>query len=70
MPVKGQVIFEFTPVGAYVKVAAIHVDSGIEVTIVGDPMRSQDALERTAMRKLEMVMERHHKGDRRGGMVV
>jgi len=67
---RGEVIFEFTPIGAYVKVSAVDVETGTEVSIVGDPMRSQQALEHAALRKLDMVMSRHEKGDRRGGLIV
>lgn len=65
-----QVIFEFTTVGAYVKVAAIDADTGFEVSIVGDPRRDQRALERTALKKLEMVMAKQGQGNKPGGMNV
>ena len=45
----GAVLFEFIRVGAYVKVIAVDERTGIEVSIVGDPTRSSDYLERVAM---------------------
>ncbi len=54
----GQIIIEFQPVGAYVKVSAIDVQSLVEVSIVGAADASREALERTAVRKLEYVLRR------------
>ena len=67
---KGEVIIEFYPVGAYVKVSAIDTVTMTEVSIVGDPARGEEALARVAIQKLEYVMERDHKHPairRRGG---
>ncbi len=52
------VLFEFIRVGAYVKVIAVDERTGIEVSIVGDPTRSSDYLERVAMQKLWRVLEK------------
>tara|TARA_Y100001968_G_scaffold95276_1_gene85571 strand:+ start:298 stop:510 length:213 start_codon:yes stop_codon:yes gene_type:complete len=52
------VLFEFIRVGAYVKVIAVDERTGIEVSIVGDPTRSSDYLERVAMQKLRRVLEK------------
>jgi len=52
------VLFEFIRVGAYVKVIAVDERTGIEVSIVGDPTRSRDYLERVAMQKLRRVLEK------------
>ncbi len=51
--IKGEVLFEFTPVGHSVKVVAIDVTTGVEVTVIGSRTVSQHELQRLAMRKLE-----------------
>lgn len=56
-----EVLFEFIPMGAYVKVSAVHAASGTEVSIVGDARVSQAELQRTALRKLEFVMAKPQK---------
>jgi hypothetical protein len=65
----GDVIIEFYQVGAYIKVTAVDTVTYTEVSIVGDPTRSEQALKRAAIRKLEYVLERDHKagGAPRGG---
>ncbi len=63
MSKRGDVIIEFHQVGAFVKVSAVDTVTYTEVSIVGDPTRSEDALKRAAIRKLEYVLER----DRRAG---
>ncbi len=63
---RGNVIIEFHQVGAYVKVSAIDTATYTEVSIVGDPSRSEAALTQAAIRKLEYVLERDRKaGGRR-----
>ncbi len=57
----GDVIIEFHQVGAYVKVSAVDTATYTEVSIVGDPTRSEEALKRAAIRKLEYVLERDRK---------
>ncbi len=57
----GDVIIEFYQVGAYVKVTAVDTATYTEVSIVGDPARSEEALKRAAVRKLEYVLERDRK---------
>jgi hypothetical protein len=66
---RGDVIIEFHQVGAYVKVSAVDTATYTEVSIVGDPTRSEDALKRAAIRKLEYILERDRKarGAPRGG---
>lgn len=49
----GGVYFEFTPVGASVKVAAIDAATGIEVSVVGPARASQADLQRLALQKLK-----------------
>ena len=68
---RGDVIIEFYQVGAYVKVTAVDTATYTEVSIVGDPTRSEDALKRAAIRKLEYILGRDRKagGAPRGGRV-
>ncbi len=61
MSKRGNVIIEFHQVGAFVKVSAIDTETYTEVSIVGDPSRSEDALKRAAVSRLEYVMERNRK---------
>lgn len=53
-----EVIFEFLRVGHAVKVSAIDVATGTEVSIVGDPAVGEAALKRLAERKLDYVLAR------------
>jgi len=53
-----EVIFEFHRVGKAVKVSAVDVASGVEVSIVGDPAAGEIALKRIAERKLAYVLAR------------
>ena len=55
---RGAVLFEFIRIGAYVKVIAVDERTGTEVSMVGDPSRS-DYLKRIALQKLERVMARN-----------
>ena len=58
-----RVIIEFVKVGAYVKVSAIDPTTRVEVSIVGDPSMSQSILERTAVQKLNYVLNKRKKTD-------
>lgn len=53
----GEVIIEFFPVGNAVKVSAIDPETLVEVSIVGDPRQSEEALSRAAVQKLRYVLE-------------
>ena len=53
-----EVIFEFHRIGNVVKVSAVEAESGVEVSIVGDPAVGETALKRLALRKLEYVLAR------------
>lgn len=53
-----QVYFEFTPVGAVVKVAAIHAATGIEVVVMGPVKAKQADLQRLALQKLKARLAR------------
>ena len=48
-----EVLFEFSRLGAYVRVAAIDADSGIEVVVMGPAHAAQADLQRLALQKLE-----------------
>jgi len=52
----GEVIYEFIPMGRYVKVAAVDPATLTEVTIVGDPAVGETLLKRQARRKLAYVL--------------
>ncbi|MCP5367388.1 MAG: hypothetical protein H6907_13815 [Hyphomicrobiales bacterium] len=51
-----EVLYEFRPSGAYVRVAAIDPHSNTEVTVVGDPRQGEAVLKRIALRKLIYVL--------------
>ncbi|MBH68308.1 MAG: hypothetical protein CMM58_08145 [Rhodospirillaceae bacterium] len=51
-----RIIIEFVRVGAYVKVSAIDPVTRVEVSIVGDPAKSEATLERAAVKKLDFVL--------------
>jgi hypothetical protein len=48
----GEVLFEFTAIGHSVKVVAIHVASGVEVSVMGPASAARVDLERLALQKL------------------
>ena len=52
---EGGIIIEFVQRGAYVKVSAIDMDSGVEASIVGDAAAGRTALEALAIKKLDYV---------------
>lgn len=51
-----EALFEFIPVGVYVKVVAIDPDSGIEVSVVGARSATSYELKRLAGQKLDFVV--------------
>jgi hypothetical protein len=53
-----EVLFEFTPVGAVVRVAAIDAATGIEVTVMGPVSAARSDLERLALQKLKARLAR------------
>ena len=55
---EGEVLLEYRRVGAYVKVSAIDPVTLTEVSIVGDPARSEAELARVAVSKLRYVMSK------------
>jgi hypothetical protein len=58
MSAEREIIFEFLRIGAAVKVTAIDTESGLEVSMVGDPNAGQETLRRLAKQKLVYVMNR------------
>ena len=58
MSAEREVIFEFLRIGAAVKVTAVDTESGIEVSMVGDPNAGQETLRRLAKQKLDYVISR------------
>ena len=53
-----EVLLEYRRVGAYVKVSAIDPVTQTEVSIVGDPARSEAELARVAVSKLRYVLSK------------
>ncbi|MGN6670382.1 MAG: DUF6898 family protein [Candidatus Nucleicultricaceae bacterium] len=47
-----EIIFEFIPIGSYIKVTAIDPESGHEVSIVGSRSTPRNILASTALKKL------------------
>lgn len=53
-----EVIFEYVPIGGSVKVTAVDVTTGLEVSVVGPSTAAQSELERVAVRKLRYMLEK------------
>lgn len=53
-----EIIFEFTPIGASVKVTAVDVSSGLEVSVVAPSSAARTELERIALQKLRYMLGR------------
>jgi len=60
-----EVIFEFQTIGGSVKVSAIDARTGTEVSIVGPSGIGDESLKRTALQKLEYVMNKKASESRR-----
>ena len=58
----GEVIFEFKPVGGSVKVTAVDVATGVEVSVIGPPSAPQRELERVALGKLRFRLKQIEEG--------
>ena len=58
---RNEILIEFIQQGGYIKVSAVDAKTGLEVSIVGDPKQSQQALEAAAVRKLHYVRTRRRK---------
>lgn len=74
-----EVIFEYLPIGASVKISAIDVETGTEVSVIGPSSGSRMELERVALRKLNYMLEKKagrgkendtDPGNGRGGIVI
>ena len=61
-PRKKEVLLEFQQVGNAVKVTAVDPDTLTEVSIVGSPMAGEETLKRTAINKLNYVLEKKRGG--------
>ncbi len=61
----GEIIFEFTPLGGSVKVTAVDVATGVEVSVVGPTTAPQRELERVARGKLLYRLKRIEEGEER-----
>lgn len=57
-----EIIFEFHRVGNAVKVTAVDPETLTEVSIVGSPAASEEMLKRTAISKLNYVLEKKRAG--------
>lgn len=53
-----EVIFEFQPVGAYVRVSALDAGSLTEIVIQGPLGAPEELLKRNALKRLEYVMKK------------
>ncbi|MGB9370006.1 MAG: serine hydroxymethyltransferase [Xanthobacteraceae bacterium] len=53
-----EVYFEFTAIGAVVKVAAIDATTGVEVSVMGPASAAQSDLEQLALAKLKARLAR------------
>ena len=53
-----EVIIEFYPVGAYVKVSAMDTQSLTEVSIQGPANAMEETLKRNALKRLEYVLKK------------
>jgi hypothetical protein len=57
-----EVIIEFHRIGNAVKVTAVDPESLVEVSIVGPSGAGEEILKRTAIRKLEYVLDKRRSG--------
>lgn len=58
-----EVIFEYHPVGISIKVTAVDVETGLEVSVVGPSSAARSELERVAVNKLRYMLARQKAGD-------
>lgn len=52
-----EVLFEFTIVGDYMRAAAIDIETGVEVVVMGPAQGPREGLEVIALRKLERALQ-------------
>ena len=53
-----EIIIEFHPLGAYVKVSAMDVQTLTEISIQGPVSASKEALKHNALKRLEYVLKK------------
>jgi hypothetical protein len=53
-----EVIFEFHPIGAFVKVTAMDIESLTEISIQGPANAPEETLKRNALKRLEYVLRK------------
>ncbi|MFA6280439.1 MAG: hypothetical protein WC612_06585 [Bdellovibrionales bacterium] len=56
-----EVLFEYTQIGAIMKVTAVDAQTGTEVVIQGPASMPQSVLQRTALTKLRYVLDKKGK---------
>lgn len=61
----GEVIFETYRQKHYIKVTAVHVKSGTEVSVLCPITATQEILQHVATSKLEYIMKRQENGHKR-----
>ena len=57
-PRPGEVYFEFQQIGHAMRVTAVDAATGVEVVIMGPAAASQSDLQKVALRKLEVQLEK------------
>lgn len=69
-------LIEFIPIGHAIKVCAVDPLTKLEVSIVGPASAGEEELKRTAVRKLEYILEKKKRGrnakgeGRRRGLMI
>ena len=62
-----EIIFEIRRLGAFAKVCAIDVASGVEVSVAGPAAATDASLREAALAKLDWVLKRRRDAAPRGG---
>ena len=66
---RARIIYEFIQVGAYVKVSAVDVATGVEVSVTAPASAPVETMKATARRKLDYVLAKRAKGGG-GGLIA
>ncbi|MDJ0895311.1 MAG: hypothetical protein QNJ92_09240 [Alphaproteobacteria bacterium] len=66
---QAKIIYEFIQVGAYVKVSAVDVATGVEVSVTAPASAPVETMRATARRKLNYVLAKRAKGGG-GGLIA
>ena len=61
-PARGEVPFEFTPVGPQMRVAAIHAATGTEVIVITPLKATREQMQQVALAKLRRRLLRERQG--------